>query len=140
MKGTTYAMLGATALATLILGMVIVAYPSNGARQTRFMKELHADFFASRQALETFARETGVQHSDGIDFASIRETPLGRRIRNVTRDANGNLYFILRDSTVTSNVGLVCRKGVAEFLGDQQEPKVDHTVKIDGAWYYYHAS
>jgi len=142
MKGTRYTVLGVTAFVTLILGLLAVVFPSNQAQQERFMQELRRDLLTSRQVLEEFAKVTlamGTEPSAQVDFSDIRDTAIGRRIRNVTRAANGSLYFILGDSTVTSDVGLVLRVGGSEFLGDQQEPEVDHTERIDGDWYYYHA-
>lgn len=57
-------------------------------------------------------------------------------IGGVTRDRNGNVYFVT-SSTPMSNVGFVRRQGKDEFLGDQMEPRIAHIQHLFGDWWYY---
>jgi len=143
MKTTSYGIVAATALVAFIAALAALSVPTKAERQKKFMAALHVDFESSRVAFEQFVAQAG---SDGgrtgsnRDFSSIRDTPLGKRVARVRRDGNGNLYFVLEQSRVTFNVGLIWQSGSGDFLGDGEEPRVTHTEKLAERWFFYHAS
>ena len=143
MKTSSYALLGLAGLLTLVVALLAASYPTRTARRAKFVATIRAEFESSRAELEKFVELTDAKGQNTIgeaDLAPIRETPLGRRILRVTRDSNGNLYFILRDSWVTFNVGVVWRKGSADLLGDGEEPRLNSVEKIGDHWFLYYAS
>ena len=143
MKTTSYGIIAATALVALTAALVAFSVPTKAERQKQFMSGLHTDFDSSRVALEQFVAQAGPsggRTGGDLDFSSIRNTPLGKRVVRVKRDGNGNLYFVLEQSTVTFNVGLIWQSGSGDFLGDGEEPRVTHTEKLAERWFFYHAS
>ena len=143
MKTTSYGVIAATALVALTAALVALSVPTKAQRQKRFMAAVHADFDSSRVALEQFvaqASSAGGRTGSNLDMSSIRETPLGKRVARVKRDGNRNLYFVLKQSWVTFNVGLIWQSGSGDFLGDGEEPRLTQTEKLAERWFFYHAS
>jgi hypothetical protein len=75
----------------------------------------------------------------GDHFPLPGATARGPRIHAATLDANGNVYFVTKDSFVQFDVGFVHRNGDAELLGNQREPRIVDVAHLFGPWWYYHA-
>ena len=76
----------------------------------------------------------------GAAHGGIDSLPIASRVLGVTVDDNKNVYFILRDSFVTFNVGFIARNGDAALLGDGQEPEIRFRKRLFNNWWYYKAS
>lgn len=88
----------------------------------RYVSDLLADRVANQPGFVTF-------EPPGITDQRVS-------ISGVTRDRNGNVYFVT-SSTPMSNVGLVRRQAKAELLGDQMEPRIARAQHLFGDWWYY---
>jgi len=57
----------------------------------------------------------------------------------VTIDANGNAYFILKESNVFYDVGLVCQPTVKPILGDGCAERITYLREIEMNWFVFTA-
>jgi len=89
-------------------------------------------------ALVSYAEEVATGHvQEGAPSPAAALPGGGPGIVRVTKDANGNVYFITKGSSTMFNVGFVyCSKG-AILLGDNEEPKITHQEDIFGKWKMY---
>ena len=119
--------------------------PNKQERRAQYMSELLDPIRAQEKVLRTYAQDLlvgKVEKEPGFvsyTRAGLPRSGIGQRIRAVTRDENGNVYFVLTDSRVTFTHGFVLRNADTVLLGDQLEPEIRSHEHLFGKWWYYHA-
>ena len=142
MRATSHAILGLCIAAVLFLGWVASRIPTADARADQYLADLRSDFDASRPHLDQFVSLVATGQLGGMRWEStiLPDCRIRPRILRIVSDANGNLYFILRDSWTSYNLGLVARRADAQILGDGEEPTVRHLQPVADGWFFYRSS